>query len=74
MIEGNYKVIKIGSSRGVTIPAKDLKNQGITVGDEIKLRWEPVKKKSHNQHDKLMKEYSQFVSEYGQALKNLADR
>ena len=31
------KVIKIGSSAGVTIPAKDLKRSGIKVGDEIEI-------------------------------------
>lgn len=71
MIESTQKVIKIGSSGGVTIPAKDLKSQGVSFGDEIKLKWEPVKK---NGQEKLMKEYEQFVKEYGQTLKNLSDR
>lgn len=31
------KIIKIGSSRGVTIPAKLLKELGVDVGDEIEL-------------------------------------
>lgn len=71
MIESTQKVIKIGSSGGVTIPAKEMKRQGITFGDEVKVTVEPVNKQKH---DKLMNEYNQFVEQYGQTLKNLADR
>lgn len=71
MIESTQKVIKIGSSGGVTIPAKEMKRQGITFGDEVKVTVEPIKEAKH---DKLMEEYEQFVKQYGQTLKNLADR
>lgn len=70
MIQSIQKVIKIGSSGGVTIPAKELKRENLTYGDEVKVTIEPVKK----QHDKLMDEYQEFVREYGATLKNLADR
>jgi len=36
------KVIKIGSSAGVTIPAEDLKRMGVTFGDELKVSFEPA--------------------------------
>lgn len=71
MIESIQKVIKIGSSGGVTIPAKEMKRQGITFGDEVKIIIEPV---ADSKQDKLTKEYDQFVKQYGQTLKNLADR
>jgi len=71
MITSTQKVIRIGSSGGVTIPAKEMKRQGITYGDEVKVTVEPIKTPNH---DKLMDEYDQFVAEYGQTLKNLADR
>lgn len=71
MIESTQKVIKIGSSGGVTIPAKEMKRQGITYGDEVKVTVEPVQK---DNQEELMKEYNQFVKEYGQTLKNIADR
>jgi antitoxin component of MazEF toxin-antitoxin module len=70
MIQSIQKVIKIGSSGGVTIPAKELKRQNIAFGDEVKVTIEPVKK----QRDKLMDEYQEFVEQYGATLKNLADR
>ena len=65
------KIIKIGSSAGVTIPKKQLEELGLGVGDEVKVTFEPAKKPKH---DKLMKEYQRFVSQYGETLKNLRDR
>lgn len=66
------KVIKIGSSAGVTIPKKQLDELGISVGDEVRLTIEPVS--SGTKHSKLMHEYEKFVQQYGQTLKNLAKR
>lgn len=71
MIQSVQKVIKIGSSAGVTIPKKQLKELGLVVGDEVKLSLTPV---MVNKHAKLMKEYDAFVGKYGQTLKNLSDR
>ena len=71
MVQTIQKVIKIGSSAGVTIPKKQLKELGLLVGDEVKLSLESVTPAKHVQ---LMKEYDTFVSKYGQTLKNLADR
>ncbi len=66
------KVIKIGSSLGVTIPKKQLDELGISAGDEVKLTIEAVD--SDNKQEKLMQEYDKFVAQYGQTLKNLAKR
>jgi antitoxin component of MazEF toxin-antitoxin module len=68
-IRTTQKVIKIGTSAGVTIPAKDLKRAGINPGDEVTLTIESKIKK-----DNLPKEYEAFKAQYGQTLKNLADR
>lgn len=65
------KIIRIGSSAGVTIPKEQLDELGLKVGDNVKLKLEPVKQ---SKYDKLMSEYDAFVVEYGQTLKNLADR
>jgi antitoxin component of MazEF toxin-antitoxin module len=67
----NVKIIKIGSSAGTIIPKKQLDELGLKVGDEAKLSLEAVKKPTHS---KLMREYDAFVGQYGQTLKNLADR
>lgn len=68
------KVIKIGSSRGVTLPAKQLRALGIRDGDEVRLTVEKVK--SIEQADKLLlsQDYDDFKKQYGETLKNLADR
>lgn len=66
------KVIKIGSSAGVTIPAKQLKELGISIGDEVNISVQAIKK-NDNQAE-LMSEYDAFVAQYGEALKNLAKR
>ena len=42
MIKSIQKVIKVGSSVAVTIPAKDVKRLGVMVGDEINVTFEPV--------------------------------
>ena len=65
------KIIKIGSSAGVTIPKTQLKELGLEIGDEVKLTLEAVNKPKHT---KLLQEYEDFVKQYGQTLKNLADR
>lgn len=69
-IHTTQKLIKIGSSQGVTIPAKLLRELGVKQGDEIKI----VAEAASPQQDKLMDEYGAFVKQYGQTLKNLADR
>lgn len=71
MIKSIQKVIKIGSSGGVTIPAKELKRENIAFGDEVEVTIETVKL---NNRDRLAKDYDRFVSQYGQTLKNLAKK
>jgi hypothetical protein len=71
MIKTIQKVIKVGSSKGVTIPTKQLVALGADVGDDLVITAELA---SRTKHDKLMQEYDKFVRQYGQTLKNLADR
>ena len=42
MIQSIQKVIKIGTSGGVTIPAKELKRQNIAFGDEVEVIVRPL--------------------------------
>lgn len=69
MIQSIQKVIKIGSSAGVTIPAKDLKHENISVNDQVKITIERVEARGDVMHD-----YVKFKEKYGKALKNLASR
>lgn len=68
------KVIKIGSSRGVTLPARDLRALGIRDGDEVRLTVERVKPIKQANRPSLRQEYDDFKKQYGETLKNLADR
>lgn len=72
MIEIIQKLIQIGSSDGVTLSKKDLARLGAKRGDVLKLKVELVD--GSDKHQKLLREYDAFVSQYGQTLKNLADK
>lgn len=65
------KIIKIGDSAGVTLPAKALKSAGLQPGDEVHLSFESAHPQSH---DDIMARYEKFKVSYEQTLKNLADR
>jgi antitoxin component of MazEF toxin-antitoxin module len=70
MIESIQKVIKVGSSAAVTIPAKTMKQQNISTGDEVKVTIEKIVPADKD----VMQDYAKFKKQYGQALKNLASR
>lgn len=66
-------LINIGTSKGITLPAKDLKYEGIETGDEL----EVIVRKRNNSNrakDTLPDEYAEFKEQYGETLKKLADR
>ncbi len=67
------KIIKVGSSRAVTLPARDLRAAGLAEGDEVEVTIKPLPT-NNNTQAKLINEYENFKSEYAQALKNLAER
>jgi antitoxin component of MazEF toxin-antitoxin module len=63
-------IIRIGSSAGVTIPKKQLKELGLAVGDEVEMIIKPKTQK----HDRFMDQLEKFMDTYDQDLKNLANR
>jgi len=65
------KIIKIGSSSGVVIPKSQLEKAGVSDGDEVEFSFKPVK---GDDNDAISKDYKAFKKQYGQTLKNLADR
>jgi antitoxin component of MazEF toxin-antitoxin module len=64
------KVIKIGSSAGVTIPKKQLDELGLRIGDDVEMTIKPANK----QLKKFAQELDKFMDIYDQDLKNLAKR
>lgn len=67
------KVIKIGSSLGVTIPKKEVNELNLVAGDEVDIS---IHKKSSKfaKHEQLLRDLGDFMDTYDQDLKNLARR
>lgn len=73
MIQSIQKVIKIGSSGGVTIPAKELKRQNIAFGDEVEVIVRPLHKTS-SEDQEVLAAAKKILKDYKQDFKNLAER
>jgi len=70
------KVIKIGSSAGVTLPARDLKAACISLGDQVEITVTKIQHKNYTDEasPEVVKILNEFMKKYDKALKNLADR
>lgn len=73
MIQSIQKVIKIGSSGGVTIPAKELKRQHIAFGDEVEVFVRPLRKASP-EDEQVISAAKKILKEYKKDFKNLSQR
>lgn len=72
MIHSTQKVIRIGSSGGVTIPAKELKRQNIKFGDEVEVT---IKRLPNENEDKrIIDAAKSILSTYKQDFVNLSER
>ncbi len=69
------KLIKIGSSEGVTLPAKDLKHAGVKPGDDLLITAKVIKSSPSDQHKVEVVELTQkLIARHKKALKNLSQR
>lgn len=66
------KVIKIGTSRGVTLPAKELERLGVKEGEEIEIT--ARKKTLVASDEKVQQIANDILDKYNQDFKNLAGR
>ncbi len=66
------KIIKIGSSSGVTIPSSDLKHAGLKEGDEVEVVFR--KKNSTKKSSDITETAKDILDRYSEDFKNLADR
>ena len=73
MIKSIQKVIKIGSSGGVTIPAKELKRQNIAFGDEVEVTVQPLQS-TGNADKKVITAAEKILTKYKKDFDNLAKR
>lgn len=73
MIQSIQKVIRVGSSAAVTLPAKELRRQRIRVGDEVEVVIRPVQ--ATPTHDQaVMAAAQEIIATYRQDFENLAHR
>ena len=64
------KLLKIGSSAGVTIPKKTLKELNLKIGDDVDISIKPVKKIERE----LLDWTDRFIERYRSALEALAKK
>lgn len=73
MIQSIQKVIKIGTSGGVTIPAKELKRQNIAFGDEVEVIVRPIRQ-APKTDQAVIDSAKKILSDYKAEFINLAKR
>ena len=73
MIQSIQKIIKIGTSGGVTIPAKELKRQNIKFGDEVEVIVRALNNTSTADQD-VIDSAKKILATYKQDFTNLAQR
>lgn len=65
------KIIRIGSSKGTTLPAKQLKQLGVDVGDEVEITIRRLDSPTVNSATKVAES---ILDRYTEDFKNLANR
>jgi len=73
MIQSIQKVIKIGSSGGVTIPAKELTRNNISIGDEVEVIVRPLRN-ADAEDKKVLAVAKKVLKDYRQDFENLSKR
>jgi antitoxin component of MazEF toxin-antitoxin module len=73
MIHGTQKIIKIGSSNGITIPTQDLKRENAKAGDVLEFSARVVRKASPDDAE-VIAAAKKILKDYKQDFKNLAQR
>lgn len=67
------KVIKVGSSLAVTIPAKEAKRYGIQPGEQLEISVARLQNASQHQVE-IVELTQKLIKRHEQALKNLSQR
>lgn len=73
-IRSIQKVIKIGSSAGVTIPAKDLQHANIYAGDEVEVIIRKQKQSTHAEDAEVISAAKDILRRYHKDFENLSRR
>lgn len=72
MIQSIQKVIKVGTSGAVTIPAKQMKHQNIKFGDQVEVTVRRVNNQPSEQE--VIQAAKKILSRYKTDFQNLAKR
>ena len=73
VIKTVQKIIKIGDSLGVTLPAKELKRAGIKLGDEVEVTISKVADPNTEEINKLTEKYENFKKEVEITIRKLSN-
>ena len=73
-IQAIRKIVKVGSSDGVTLPTKELKQNGLKRGDEVEIVVRAGQKRSNAADQVVIDAAKDILNEYQQDFKNLAKR
>lgn len=71
-IKTTQKIIKIGTSRGVTIPAKELRRLGVDTGSEVEVTVKAIE--TQNSDADVIEAAKAILERYKQDFENLAQR
>jgi antitoxin component of MazEF toxin-antitoxin module len=74
MIKSIQKIVGIGSSDGVTLPAKELKRENLKRGDEVEIIVRPVRKDTSESDQAVIEAAKKILDDYKQDFQNLAER
>lgn len=74
MIKTIRKLIRIGSSEGVTLPIKELRLEGFKIDDEVRITVEAVNRGKSDTDQDVIDAAKKIFSDYKQDFQNLANR
>lgn len=70
----SHKVLKVGTSLAVTIPAKEVKRQNIKAGDEIEEIYIRKKQVVNKDDQHILDTAKKILKDYKQDFENLSQR
>lgn len=73
-IQAIRKIVKVGSSEGVTLPTKELRRDNLKRGDEVEIIVRPVQKRTNVADQDVIAAAKSILHDYKQDFKNLAER
>lgn len=74
MIRSIQKIVGIGSSDGVTLPAKELKRANLKRGDEVEVTVKPIHQQANNEDQVVIDTAKKILKDYQTDFQKLAQR